>query len=92
MIDTSSRPQQQERKKDDRYMEMPPRPKRKLPLYIPRIMTDLMWATTKDSTSIHFGFGHKCHKHGRLFDLDHVRTCSRSKRRPCLWHLCQNPK
>jgi hypothetical protein len=39
-------------------------------------MTDLMWATTKDSTSIHFGFCHKCHKHGRLFDLEHVRTCS----------------
>ena len=56
--------------------EMPQKPKRKLPLYIPRIMTDLMWATTKDSTSIHFGFGHKCHKHGRLFDLEHVRTCS----------------
>ena len=55
---------------------MPQKPKRKLPLYIPRIMTDLMWATTKDSTSIHFGFGHKCHKHGRLFDLEHVRTCS----------------
>ena len=55
---------------------MPQKPKRKLPLYIPRIMTDLMWATTKNSTSIHFGFGHKCHKHGRLFDLEHVRTCS----------------
>jgi hypothetical protein len=26
MIDTSSRPQQQERKKDDRYIEMPTRP------------------------------------------------------------------
>ena len=55
---------------------MPPRPKRKLPLYIPRIMTDLMWATTKDNTIIHFGFGHKCHMHSRLFDLQHVRTCS----------------
>ena len=55
---------------------MPQKPKRKLPLYIPRIMTDLMWATTKDSTSIHFGFGHKSHKHSRLFDLEHVRTCS----------------
>ena len=55
---------------------MPQNPKRKLPLYIPRIMTDLMWATTKDSTSINFGFGHRCHKHGRLIDLEHVRTCS----------------
>ena len=43
--------------------EMPPKPKRKLPLYIPRIMADLIWTTTKNSTSIHFGFGHKCHKH-----------------------------
>ena len=57
-------------------MEMPPRPKRKLPLYIPRIMSDLMWATTKDSTSIHFGFGHRCHKHGRLFDVEHIQSCS----------------
>ena len=77
MIDTSSRPKEQE-KKVVRYLEMPPRPKRKLPLYIPRIMTDLMWATTKDSTSIHFGFGHKCHKHGRLFDLEHIATAVNS--------------
>ena len=35
-----------------------------------------MWATTKDSTSIHLGFGHKCHKHGRLFDVEHIQTCS----------------
>ena len=54
--------------------EMPPKPKRKLPLYIPRIMADLIWATTKNSTSVHFGFGHKCHKHDRLFDLEHIGT------------------
>ena len=70
-----SSPHTQQRK-EVRATEMPQKPKRKLPLYIPRIMTDLMWATTKNSTSIHFGFGHKCHKHGRLFDLEHVRTCS----------------
>ena len=39
-------------------------------------MSDLMWATTKDSTSVHFGFGHSYHKHGRIFDLEHLRTCS----------------
>ena len=71
----SSSPHTQQRK-EVRFTEMPLKPKCKLPLYIPRIMTDLMWATTKNSTSIHFGFGHKCHKHGRLFDLEHVRTCS----------------
>ena len=54
---------------------MPQKPKRKLPLYIPRIMADLIWATTKNSTSVHFGFGHKCHKHDRLFDLEHIANC-----------------
>ena len=39
-------------------------------------MSDLMWATTKDGTSVHFGFGHRCHKHNRMFDLDHIRNCS----------------
>ena len=53
-------------------MEMAKRPKPKLPLYIPRIMSDLMWATTKGSTSIHFGFGTRCHKHGRMFDMEHI--------------------
>ena len=32
--------------------------------------------TTKDSSSVHFGFRHRCHKHGRNFDVEHVRTCS----------------
>ena len=70
MVNTSSRPQAE----TNRYM--PQKPQRKLPLYIPRIMADLIWATTKDSTSVHFGFGHKCHKHGCLFNLEHIRTCS----------------
>ena len=70
MINTSSRPQAE----TNRYM--PQKPQRKLPLYIPRIMADLIWATTKDSTSVHFGFGHKCHKHGCLFNLEHIRNCS----------------
>ena len=60
-------------------MEMAKRPKRKLPLYIPRIMSDLMWATTKGSTSVHFGFGHRCHKHGRMFDMEHFQNCSEIK-------------
>ena len=38
-------------------------------------MADLIWATTKNSTSVHFGFGHKCHKHDRLFDLEHIANC-----------------
>ena len=54
---------------------MPQKSKRKLPLYIPRILADLIWATTKNSTSVHFGFGHNCHKHDKLFDLEHIADC-----------------
>ena len=25
---------------------------------------------------MHFGFGHRCHKHGKLFDLEHIGTCN----------------
>jgi 3-oxoacyl-[acyl-carrier-protein] synthase III len=39
-------------------------------------MADLIWATTKDSTSVHFGFCHKFHKHNKLFDLQHIGTCN----------------
>ena len=55
---------------------MPAKPKRKLPLYIPKIIADLIWVTTKDSTSVHFLFGHKCHKVGKLFDLQLIGTCN----------------
>ena len=37
-------------------------------------MADLIWATTKNSTIVHFGFGQKCQKHDRLFDLEHIGT------------------
>ena len=32
-------------------------------IYIPRVMADMMVATTANSTSIHFGFGHMCEEH-----------------------------
>jgi hypothetical protein len=54
-IETSSRPLAAQGKNSD----MPPKPKRKLLLYIPKIMADLIWATTKDSTTVHLGFEQK---------------------------------
>ena len=39
-------------------------------------MANLIWATTKDSTSVQFGFGHKCNKHNKLFDLQHIGICN----------------
>ena len=67
-IDTSSRPQEGSNRPTftatGRFTDMPAKPKRKLPLNIPKIMANLIWATIKNSTSVHFGFGHKCHKNG----------------------------
>ena len=34
-----------------------------------------MLATTRDSTDVHYGFGHMCQKHRRLFDLQHLEQC-----------------
>ncbi len=35
----------------------------------------MMQATTANSTSIHFGFGHMCIEHNCLFDLKHIQDC-----------------
>jgi hypothetical protein len=44
-------------------------------LYIPKVLSDIIWATTQNSTSVRFGFGHLCHKHKRMFTLDHLKEC-----------------
>ncbi len=44
-------------------------------MYIPRVMAKMMHATTANSTSIHFGMGHHCHKHNKLFTVDHLEEC-----------------
>jgi hypothetical protein len=44
-------------------------------LYMPRVMAKMMLATTANSTSIHFGMGHLCHKHNKIFTLDHIEEC-----------------
>ena len=38
-------------------------------------MADMMLATTKDSTSINFGTGNHCNKHGTLFTTEHIDQC-----------------
>ena len=42
---------------------------------IPKGMADMMLATTKDSTSLNFGMGHHCEKHGTLFTTEHIDQC-----------------
>ena len=38
-------------------------PKRREKIYVPKIMMDMMLATTGNGTSIHFGMGHMCKRH-----------------------------
>ena len=38
-------------------------------------MAELMLATTRDSTSIHFGMGHQCEAHGVIFTTEHIDQC-----------------
>ena len=38
-------------------------------------MAKMMLATTTNSTSIHFGMDHMCHKHNQLFTLEHIVEC-----------------
>lgn len=49
--------------------------RRRIPLYIPKILQDVIWASTKNSTCVSFGFGHMCTKHKVLFDVKHVTEC-----------------
>ena len=44
-------------------------------VFIPKIMNEMMLAVTGNGTSTHFGMNHMCHKHKRLFTLDHIETC-----------------
>ena len=38
-------------------------------------MAKMMLATTANSTSIHFGMGHQCHSHNKIFTLEHIHEC-----------------
>jgi len=49
------------------------KPKQKL--YVPRIMAEMMLASTSNSTSIHFGVGHLCHRHNKTMTMEHVEQC-----------------
>ena len=40
-------------------------------------MRDMMLATTGNSTSVHFGMDHMCHRHKKLFTLEHIEQCDR---------------
>ena len=45
--------------------------------YVPKIMTDMMLATTGKGTSIHFGMNHLCLSHNKLYTLEHIGECDR---------------
>ena len=42
---------------------------------MPKIVSDLMLASTKGSTSIYFGHKHHCCKHMTPITLEHLENC-----------------
>jgi hypothetical protein len=44
-------------------------------IYFPRVMINMMQATTTNSTSIHYGTDHMCKKHKVLFNLEQIEKC-----------------
>ena len=46
------------------------------PLYIPKILADVMLASTQNKTTLQFGYTHMCQKHRKPFDMEHVQACS----------------
>ena len=57
-------------------VEKEPLPRREK-FYVPKIMTDMMLATTGNGTSIHFGMNHLCLSHNKLYTLEHIGECDR---------------
>ena len=60
---------QKEMRKTNRETMPAPRPP---PLYIPRAISDLMLALSKNSTSVYYRCGHVCVKHQAVVDLVHI--------------------
>jgi hypothetical protein len=57
-------------------VEREPLPRREK-FYVPKIMTNMMLATTGNGTSIHFGMNHLCLSHNKLYTLEHIGECDR---------------
>ena len=57
-------------------VEREPLPRREK-FYVPKIMTDMMLATTGNGTSTHFGMNHLCLSHNKLYTLEHIGECDR---------------
>ena len=72
--------------------EKNPLPKKKVPIYIPKILQDIIWASTKNSTCVQFGFGHMFQKHRTMFDLKHVQECDLIQGCPDIAHFAKKIK
>ena len=62
------------RNTNNKTTEKEPLPRRDK-IYVPRVMINMMQATTANSTSIHYGTDHMCKKHQVLFNLEHIEKC-----------------
>lgn len=54
-------------------------PKTRQKLYIPKVITHLIWALTTDSTRVHYKEDDFCAKHRVPLDIDHITSCDNFK-------------
>ena len=57
-------------------VEKEPLPRREK-FYVPKIMIDMMLATTGNGSSINFGMNHLCLSHNKLYTLEHIVECDK---------------
>ena len=72
----TGRPSQKAQRLPTGGVEREPLPRREK-FYVPKIMTDMMLATTGNGTSIHFGMNHLFLSHSKLYTLEHIGECDR---------------
>jgi len=44
-------------------------------IYLPKVMTDLMWALTSNSTKVHYKEAEICIRHNMTLDTTHITEC-----------------
>lgn len=52
-----------------------PHQRKRKNFFIPKIISDMMMALTKNSTSIYFGCKHHCIKHASPISIEHIESC-----------------
>lgn len=49
---------------------------RKGSFYIPKVMANVIWAASRNSTVVNWGLKHHCTTHNRTVDINHLQSCA----------------